>query len=157
MCQLEFIDEIGQENSWLQSKWQSFITWYSVHMRLPRIGIAASIRDSSDCRTGDKTSPLNHDQIEPGDMVRIRSKDEIQKTLDGSGRTRGCLFTQAMYGHCGKEYRVFKRVDHFFDETRRRMCKCNNLFLLEGAHCSRTTCDRSCYYFWHASWLQKLS
>ncbi|MBN2099417.1 MAG: hypothetical protein JW753_07460 [Dehalococcoidia bacterium] len=76
--------------------------------------------------------------------------------LNGSGRTRGCFFMPGMYKHCGKEYRVFKKVDHFFDETRRGMCKCNNLFLLEGAHCSKPACDRDCFFFWHVSWLEKI-
>ncbi len=156
MCQLELIDEIGQENSWLYSKWRSFIMRCSDYKWRLRTVITLPIRDSRYSKSIGKTSQLNHDQIQPGDMVRIRSEDEIQKTLDRSGRTHGCLFAVGMNDHCGKEYRVFKRVDHFFDEIERRMCKCNNLFVLEGTQCSRTTCDRSCPYFWHVSWLQKI-
>jgi hypothetical protein len=156
MCQLEFIDEIGQENSRLHSKWESFIHMLSDYKGRLRTVITLPIGGSRYSKSVARTSQLNHDQIEPGDMVRIRSKDEVQKTLDRSARTHGCYFPPGMYNHCGKEYRVFKRVDHFFDEARGRMCKCNNLFLLEGPHCSTPNCDRSCLCFWHASWLQKV-
>ena len=157
MCQLEFIDEIGQQNSWVYSRWRSSVIGYSrFKSRLAAVITLPTIRHSRYSGSVSNTSQLNHGEIQPGDMVRVRSEDEIRMTLDRSGRTRGCLFTRGMNDHCGKQYRVFKRVDHFFDETKLRMCKCNNLFLLEGAHCSRTTCDRSCFYFWHVSWLKKL-
>ena len=157
MCQLEFIDEIGEENSWVNSKWQHLAmssVAYLVRMK-GKVG-RLPLRDTRCSESVDKTSQLAHYLVQPGDMVRIRSIDEIQKTLDRSGRTRGCLFTPGMYNFCGKEYRVSRTVNHFFDETKRRMCRCNNLFLLEGVHCSPSTCDRRCFYFWHVSWLQKI-
>jgi hypothetical protein len=66
-----------------------------------------------------------------------------------------------MYEYCGKEYKVIKKVDYFFDETKQKMCKCNGIFLLDGAYCTGKTaylalCGRNCFYFWQASWLKKV-
>lgn len=156
MCQLECISEIEQQNSWLYSKWRSFIMTCSTCKSRVRNTMPRHAGDSGYSKTTSQAPRGNRDQIHPGDMVKVRSQDEIQNTLDTSGRTRGCLFTEGMEAHCGKEYRVFRRVDHFFDEAKQKTCKCNNLFLLEGAYCNRTSCDRNCFYFWHGSWLQKI-
>lgn len=154
MCQLKYVDEIGQENTWLNSKWQ-YLKRYRVCKQRARIVIPLVIRDLRYSQNAGRIPQPIQGQIQPGDMVRVRCKDEIQKTLDRSGRTGRCRFTLDMYNHCGKEYRIFKRVDHFYDEAKQRMCRCKDLFLLEGAYCSPSTCDRQCFFFWHASWLEK--
>ncbi len=156
MCQLEFIDEIGEENSWLNSKRQYLTKRCAESIGSAKSLVSLAIRNSSDSKSDVKTLRLNRDQIQQGDMVRIRSKDEIRKTLDRSGRTFGCSIIPEMYNLCGKEYRVFKKVDHFFEETGRKMRKCNGIFLLESAYCDKSTCDRSCFFFWHVNWLQKI-
>jgi hypothetical protein len=148
MCQLQYIDEIGKRRSWLDEK------LYRVFRRVKRFRrrmiscIMNKKHDSSTIVQLDQKSKHN------SEFVRIRSKAEIKRSLNRSRRTGGCLFQNDMYDYCGKEYAVFKKVDHFYDEYKKKMCKCKNVYLLEGNYCN--LCDRHCFNFWHGDWLEKL-
>ena len=154
MCQLQYVDEMGEKNTWLNDKLQYLIRkfrWYKrrISQSLHRVENTSNI------------SQFNQAQIQPGDTVRVRSRAEIKRTLNRFRKTRGCTFQLGMYEHCGKEYKVLKRVDNFFDEAKQKMCKCNGIFLLEGACCTGATaylapCDRNCFFFWQSSWLEKV-
>ena len=154
MCQLQFIDEIGQNNTWLNEKQQYIIRkfrWYK-----KKILLSLHVK-----KNVSRISKSNLEQIKKGDLVRVRSKVEVKQTLDRFRKTRGCTFQKEMYTHCGKEYRVFKKVEHFFDETRQEMRKCNDTYLLEGCYCRGSTaylrqCARNCFFFWQSSWLGKV-
>lgn len=82
--------------------------------------------------------------------------------LDKHRKHRRCASGLGMYQQCGKELRVAKVVNLFFDEARWRRLKARNMVLLEGVHChdssiSETTgCDRMCFYFWRTEWLEKI-
>jgi hypothetical protein len=101
--------------------------------------------------------------FQPGDAVRVRSMDDIKAVLDARSATGGCVFTPEMIGLCGRVFKVYKKVDHFNDEVKAKMCKSRNLFLLEGAFCSGrrrmfpADCDRNCFLFWHALWLEPVA
>ena len=154
MCQLQYVDEMGEKNTWLNDKVQFSIRkfrWYRkrILQSLHRVENTSNI------------SQLNQAQIQPGDTVRVRSKPEIKRTLNRFRKTRGCTFQLGMYEHCGKEYKVLKKVSYFFDEAKQKMCKCNDIFLLEGACCTGKTaylapCGRNCFFFWQSSWLEKV-
>jgi hypothetical protein len=66
-----------------------------------------------------------------------------------------------MEKHCGRGFRVRKRVRAIFDERAWRMLKIKNTFLLDDCVCEgrgmydKEGCDRCCYYFWKADWLIK--
>jgi len=98
--------------------------------------------------------------LAPGDRVRVRALQEITQTLDDSGRCHGCAFLAPMGGFCGREFRVLRRVERFFDERRWRMLRCQNVVLLERVHCDGSGhpatrgCDRMCYFFWRTEWLE---
>jgi hypothetical protein len=110
------------------------------------------------------TRPVtNADQdIRPGDWVEVRCRDEIRKSLDREGKTRGCVFTREMYAHCGSQYKVLKSVTSFFDESKQKLCYCRNVVILEGSVCSgrqrlyTAKCDRNCFFFWQTDWLKKI-
>jgi hypothetical protein len=97
-----------------------------------------------------------------GDRVRVRSAEEIRSSLDESGCFRGCGFGTGMYQYCGKEFRVAKVVNRFFDEARFRMLRARNMVLLAGVHCDGSSladtrgCDRMCFYFWRTEWLDRI-
>jgi len=100
--------------------------------------------------------------LEQGDWVRVRSAEYIRGTLDDKGFLAGCGFGLGQYEFCGQEFRVLRRVDHFFDEARSRMLKGRNLVLLDGVHCQggdvpwTQGCQRMCFYFWRTEWLEKI-
>jgi hypothetical protein len=99
--------------------------------------------------------------IQAGDLVRVRSMEEIQATLNVWGISKGCMFMPGeMSPYCGTAQRVFKRMSRFVDERDYHVKKCNGIILLEGLHCQGTTdfgqCDRSCFFFWREEWLEKI-
>ena len=153
-CQLLALDELGERNNLLKDRLQYLMRKY----RYYRKRLLVSLRSQNPQSDGSPTSAI---EIHPGDMVRVRSKAEIRRTLDRNGKIKGCSFLKNQYDFCDKEFRVFKRVEYFFDETRQRMLKSNNLFYLEDAYCDGRSaylkpCDRNCFHYWHKSWLEKV-
>ncbi len=106
-------------------------------------------------------APLDAPELRAGDLVRVRSAEYILSTLS-DGRLRGCAFGQGMFQYCGRELRVARVVERFFDEARFRMLKARRMVLLEGVHCDGSNlpdtqgCDRMCFYFWRTEWLEKV-
>lgn len=99
--------------------------------------------------------------LKPGDLVRVRSLEEIQGTLNHWGILKGCMFMpNEMSPYCGTTQRVLKRVERFVDERDYRVKTCHGIVFLEGAICQGTTdygrCDRSCFFFWREEWLEKI-
>lgn len=97
--------------------------------------------------------------IVAGARVRVKALHEIRSTLDGSDRLRGCAFLAPMAQYCGREYRVIREVERFFDERSWRLLKCLNVVLFEGVFCDGSGhpatqgCDRMCFFFWRKEWL----
>jgi hypothetical protein len=105
------------------------------------------------------SSPLS---LKAGDVVRVRSKEQILQTLDENNKLGKCNFSDGMWQYCGGEYKVLKRIEHFYDEASCRMLRTRDLVLLEGLHCSgnlpafKHRCDKHCLYFWKEAWLEKI-
>jgi hypothetical protein len=98
--------------------------------------------------------------IQAGDFVRVLSEEEIRRTLDRKNRLRGLGFMPEMEKFCGKQFRVWKKVERIKLETtgELRILK-QPVFLLEGVYCDgeyHDQCDRSCFLFWRAEWLIKV-
>ncbi len=99
--------------------------------------------------------------LNAGDLVRVRSVEEIKATLNHWGILKGCMFMpNEMSMYCGTTQRVVKRMERFVDERDYRVKKCNGIILLEGLNCQGTTdygrCDRNCFFFWREEWLEKI-
>jgi hypothetical protein len=107
--------------------------------------------------------PLSDLQTEPlkaGDLVRVRSMEEIAGTLNSYGKLKGCSFIDGMDHYCQTVQRVLKPMERFVDERDFKVKKCSGLVLLEGVMCEGVTafgrCDRCCYTFWREEWLEKI-
>lgn len=68
-----------------------------------------------------------------------------------------------MWDYCGQTFKIIKVVSHLFDENEYEMYPVRSpLYLLENLVCdgasdaAGSACDRSCYLFWHADWLQSV-
>ncbi|MGC8495450.1 MAG: hypothetical protein ACP5SH_27380, partial [Syntrophobacteraceae bacterium] len=55
-------------------------------------------------------------QLKPGDVVRVRSRDEIEATLNHWRQLKGCAFMPEMAPWCSTTQRVLKRMERFVDE-----------------------------------------
>jgi hypothetical protein len=106
---------------------------------------------------GEAVAPESLD-LQPGELVRVKSREEVAATLDASGRTRGLTFTPEMAIHCGKTYRVGRRVDRIILEWSGEMRTIPNTVILEEVTCrgiGARLCPRSCYLLWREAWLKR--
>lgn len=95
--------------------------------------------------------------LQPGELVRVKSESEILKTLDSCGRNRGLAWIPCMRKYCGQECRVYKRVERIILETTGEIRRAKNTVLLEGVICEGLYgCDRSCFPFWREVWLERV-
>jgi len=98
--------------------------------------------------------------LQPGELVEVRSEKEIFATLDHEGKLRGLNFIPEMRKYCGKRFRVFKRLEKIILETtgELRTVRTPTVFL-KGAICDGSAhggCDRSCFIFWREAWLKRV-
>jgi hypothetical protein len=102
-------------------------------------------------------SPVEALNLQPGEMVRVKSESEILATLDSCGRGQGLAWMPCMSQHCGQEYRVYKRVEKLILESTGEIRKARNTVLLEGVICEGIYgCSRSCFPFWREVWLERV-
>lgn len=163
-CQLETLQPPAGPPS-REESWSSYVRRRAlgVRMRLAR-SLDALVRrvQPSELPVPSTRPRLPSPALEVGDLVRVRSAAYIRSTLDEHGFLHGCGFGRGQYQYCGRELRVVRRVDHFFDEARSRTVKGRNLVLLEGVYCEGSDvpwtrgCQRLCFYFWRTEWLEKI-
>lgn len=98
--------------------------------------------------------------LQATDLVRVRSHQEIQITLNRWNQLHGCAFMEEMWQYCGTLQRVRKPVRVFLDERSYLTRRSKHLFILENVICEGTRdfgpCDRSCFFFWREEWLEKV-
>jgi hypothetical protein len=106
------------------------------------------------------TSILN---LQPGDLVRVKSHRAILATLDTEAKNRGLSFDREMVPYCGGTYRVKARVTTIVDERSGRLLTINSpALLLEDVTCQarysdcRMFCPRSIYPWWRETWLERV-
>ncbi len=108
-----------------------------------------------------KKTPLETLELQPGELVQVRSKEEIVATLDKNNRNRGLLFDSEMLRYCGGIYRVLRRVHHIIDEKTGKMMDMKNpCIVLEGVYCQsdyHRLCPRAIYSYWRENWLTRVS
>lgn len=97
-------------------------------------------------------------QLQPGELVEVKSHAEIIKTLDPNGRHRGLLFMADMAQYCGCRMKVRKSVHRLLMEDSGEVRRMRNTVLLEGSMCGGLSvgCDRSCFHFWREIWLRRV-
>ncbi len=98
--------------------------------------------------------------LQPGEIVEVKSEEEIRRTLDASGKNRNLGFMPEMWSYCGRRLPVLKRVEKICLENEpRTVRRLENTVILEGAFCkgSGIGCDRACFYFWRECWLKRTS
>jgi hypothetical protein len=98
--------------------------------------------------------------LQPGELVRIKSKEEIVKTLDTGNRNRGMKFDPEMLKYCGRQARVLGRVEQIIDEKSGKMMHLKNpCIVLEGVICAgdyHRLCPRGTYPYWREIWLERV-
>jgi hypothetical protein len=140
----------------------SALTWIydAVHQRLRR-------RHPYPLRTGrvrkGTITPAERLDLQPGELVTIRSYEEILATLDQNSHNRGMLFDPEMVPYCEGTYRVLQRVTQIINERTGKMQQLkNDCIQLDGVVCKacyakhRRFCPRSIYPYWREIWLRRV-
>lgn len=98
--------------------------------------------------------------LQPGDLVRVKGRKEIEPTLNEKLLNRGMGFDAEMARHCGRTARIARRIDHIVDENTGRMIHMKSpCLVLEGVICEgayNANCPRSITPYWREAWLEKI-
>ncbi|HRO10712.1 hypothetical protein [Amaricoccus sp.] len=102
--------------------------------------------------------------LQPGELVRVKSYEEILATIDESNKNRGLFFDAEMVPYCGKIFRVQARVSRFIGENTGLMVTLKTpALILENVWCQacysdrRMHCPRSIYSWWREVWLERVA
>ncbi len=100
--------------------------------------------------------------LQPGEMVRVRSHEDIKCTLNTSSKNRGMWFDHEMVKFSGHEYRVERRVDKIIDEVSGKMLHMKQpCIVLDKVWCTaeytsgRLLCRRAVTTYWRENWLER--
>jgi hypothetical protein len=112
-------------------------------------------------RTGTATPTLRLN-LTPGELVRVKTKGEIEETVDESGKNRGLSFDKEMAPFCNSVVKVHKPVERIIDESTGRMRHMKQrCIMLEGVVCKagysghRLMCPRAIPSYWREIWLER--
>jgi hypothetical protein len=108
-------------------------------------------------------TPVRKLDLQPGELVRIKSYQEILDTIDGRDRNRGLYFDAEEVPYCGGEYRVLKRVSRIIHEKTGRMLEMKTpSLILDSVICEsrysecRLFCPRAIYSYWREIWVERV-
>jgi hypothetical protein len=113
---------------------------------------------------GGKT-PSRRLDLQPGEMVRVRSLPEILETVDEALRNRGMGWHTEMVRLTGRTFRVARRIEKIINEKTGKMIHLkNDVVILEDGVClaqyinnCRRFCPRSVFHYFREIWLERLS
>jgi hypothetical protein len=105
-------------------------------------------------------TPTGKLDLQPGELVRIKSKNDILATLDDNLLNRGMGFEEEMSRFCGQIATVQARVERCIDEKTGRMLTMKNpCIILENIFCMgvySVNCPREFVPFWREIWLERV-
>ena len=105
-------------------------------------------------------TPTGRLDLRPGELVRVKSRQEIVATLDDSNRNRGLSFDGEMSNNCGRLARVLARVDRIVDEHTGQIIEIkSDCIILDGVACTGDYyrfCTRAIYHYWREIWLERV-
>jgi hypothetical protein len=110
-----------------------------------------------------KTTPTEQLHLKPGELVKVRSPEEIMPTINAERKNRGLTFDVEMIPYCGRTFRVLRRVEKIVNERTGAMMRMpNDCIVLEGVTCGgcysqfRLFCPRAIYPYWREIWLRRV-
>jgi hypothetical protein len=101
--------------------------------------------------------------LRPGELVRVKSHDEIKQTINVGHKNRGLWYDHEMVKFSGREYRVERRVDRIIDEVTGKMLVMKSpCIVLDKVWCTaeytdgRLMCRRAVTTYWRENWLERV-
>jgi hypothetical protein len=150
-CTLAYKGRLGIPSRYIYDRFQAF-----------RQGIPFPRRKGM--LPADQLAPTSNLHLQPGELVRIKSYNEILKTVSAKDNmNRGLFFDAELVPYCGGIYRVRTRVSRFIDEKTGMMKTLKTpAVILDGVCCQsrysnyRMFCPRSIYSWWRETWLERV-
>lgn len=138
-----------------------FALWYWHRLRRATTG------DPFERGPNDRTPTATLD-LKPGEIVRIKSRDQIVETLGRNGRNRGMGICYEMSRCCNGEAEVRMQVDRIIEEKSGRMRELTNTVMLRNLRGNPTLCEECLCYneigdcprgelmYWREIWLERV-
>jgi hypothetical protein len=111
-----------------------------------------------------QATPAGILNLQPGELVRVKSHAEILRTLNTEGKNRGMSWDAELVPYCGGTYRVRDCVTKTINERTGKMLEMKNpCIILEGVVCHarysecRMFCPRAIYSWWREPWLERVT
>jgi hypothetical protein len=127
-----------------------------------KLGLIPEVHLPGTRTTAEDDPPLG---LQPGELVQVKSREEIAATLTPEGRHKGMWFDREMLPFCGRTFRVRQRIHRFIDERsggKMVELKKSDCVTLDGVVCSgdlslrRWFCPRAIYSYWRECWLRRV-
>jgi hypothetical protein len=129
--------------------------WFNRFQRL-RSGVGYPAYPSGRC----ETTPSVDLGLRPGERIRVAAADDIARTLNRRNRNRGLWFDRDMIKHCGRDYRVLRRVNRIIDDASGRMLEMKTpCIVLSGVVASgefHHFLAQEDHMYWREIWLRPL-
>ncbi len=111
--------------------------------------------------TDRKTSPKEVLDLQPGEIVRVKTRRQIEETLNHVSKNRGLWFDREMHRFCGGEFRVASVVRTIVDEASGKMLSMGSAcIVLAGVAATGEylgLCPQNELIFWHEIWLERVT
>jgi hypothetical protein len=116
-----------------------------------------------------KQTPMQSLNLQPGELVRVKSRAEIVKTLDHRMSNRGLGLCHEMMRCCGREAKVRYRVDRLINERTGVMREITDTVTLSDVRGHRSLaeeclcagepgdCPRGELMYWREIWLERVN
>ena len=112
-------------------------------------------------RAGGPTPAVNLG-LRVGELVRVKSREQILETVDTNLVNRGMGIHPVMLPYCGKTFRVKQRVYKLINEKNGQLVTLkNSCIILDGAGCdgrftTPVNCPRALAPYWREIWLERV-
>lgn len=147
---LAFSERLGRPSRWLYDRIQA--VWG---------GIAFPRRRGE--LPDDQPAPVASLNLKPGELVRVKSFEDIRKTIRNDNRNRGMTFDAELVPYCGHTFRVRGYVERFIDEKTGKLKTMktpavimNDVFCRARYSEHRMLCPRSIFSWWREVWLERV-
>jgi len=111
-----------------------------------------------------KPTPTITLNLQPGELVRVKSHEEILKTVSSDNLNRGMHWDAELVPYCGKTYRVRDRVSRIIHERTGKMQEMKSpCIILDSVVCQarysacRMFCPKAMYPYWREIWLERVA
>jgi hypothetical protein len=109
-------------------------------------------------------TPIDSLGLQVGELVEIKSAEEILSTITVNGFNRGMRYDMEMHKYCGERHRVEKIVEKLINEsTGKLMTMRTPCVQLEDVYCRaectplRLGCPRAQSTYWREIWLRRVN